>query len=353
MINISIINPGGIDNYGERAIMLGTIKEVRQRYPNANIVIFGYEEIGEKDAPLMKQFNDNAIEIMPQLIVGDKLHLKIMCVLKILFFPETAIPVASLEHLKISDIIYAKGQESFVTTYGFKHFVDSFLEPFLVSYINTNVVLYGHSIGPVKGRLNRLIAKHVLRRFKQVQVRDSDSEKYLLTLGYKHEIILRDDLAYSAIKDYKFHKQKNNAYYIVVPNASILLNNAERVAYIRVLSNLVARLSKKSKVVLASSVTAGGWNDDYSICLEIKKEIDTVSIEHFNSLDSLLAEIRYARAVVSSRLHPLILATGLKTPILALSKATKVKGLLKDRNMQDRISNPFTNVSEKLLRKIQ
>jgi len=53
-MKIAITNPGGITNFGERAIMLGTVYDLRSQYPNDEISIFGYQDLEKEDPKLYK-----------------------------------------------------------------------------------------------------------------------------------------------------------------------------------------------------------------------------------------------------------------------------------------------------------
>lgn len=94
-------------------------------------------------------------------------------------------------------------------------------------------------------------------------------------------------------------------------------------------------------MVVGSSVSAGGWNNDYKLCQWLKDELAGLELRYYHQLHEFLLDVKHAKKVVSSRLHPLIMATGLGTNVLALSQSPKVRGLLGDLKLQTAIIDPF------------
>ncbi len=347
-MKITIITLGGITNFGERAILMGTILDLKNKYPNSDISIYGYENLEKHDLHLHNLFSKNSVKVYPTVVTGKSKIMKSLKILGIFLFPSMVLGKDGYNLFKKSDLIVSKGQESLSSAYGFVHFVDSFLDFYLISRINKNIILYGQSIGPLHNKLQRLIAKFVLRNIKNAYVRDSISENLLIELGYPKKNIFRvKDLAYKAIDYFKgYINDKKNNEVIIIPNRAILTDIDKKTVYIKNLLKISEKLiEKKINVVFTSTVTASDWNNDFEICNEIKKINNEVEIRHYETLEKVVMDLNSCNFLISSRLHPLIFATGLQKRVIALSDAKKIIGLLGDLELKESIFNPFVELS--------
>src|SRR5215471_16035433 len=99
-MKLSIINPGGIDNFGERAILIGTIQQLKERSPNAEIAIFGYENIEEEDKAIYEIMQFHRIKIYPKLVQGSSPFTKLISSIKFYISPKAALSNNAFNHLK-------------------------------------------------------------------------------------------------------------------------------------------------------------------------------------------------------------------------------------------------------------
>lgn len=350
-MKIAIINPGGITNFGECAIMRGTVIKLKQRYPDAEIAIFGYKDLELADPALYKQLAEMGVSYYDLIIKGRNKASKALYSAAFFLAPYAVMPAESYEYLSEAKV-FSKGQESFTQDYGIIHFIDSFLEQLLVSRITKDITLYGQSIGPVYKF--RWITGRILKRMKAIDVRDSRSQKELLSLGYSAaQTQLIKDLAFSGVGEPVKQSERKNRHYLIVPNAAICLDADLKSKYLANLDAIIGKLlSSHEKVIVGSSVVASGWNDDYALCEGLKTKYPELELVHYKTLDDFLADVRLAKKVVSSRLHPLIMSSALAIDLLGLSKSHKVKGLLGDLKLESSIVHPFDPISEEDLAKI-
>lgn len=344
-MRISIINPGGTSNFGERAIMVGTIYAIKDAYPNSQVAIYGYGSIKSEDRGVAQFLEQSGVKLFPQIVSGKGIFDKFVCIIRLLVQPQRSIGREAYLYLRNSHRVYAKGQESLTAAYGWKHLIDSVLEPLIVSRINRNIILYGHSIGPLYTHTQTLFAKYALRQIDRIEVRDSLSREVLKTLGYPSmKYTLVKDLAYVAMKNLPIaRRQYARDHILVIPNAAIVKSSTEKDKYLSVLKSYIdEQQAKKEEVIVCSSVTASDWNNDYMLCSELIRLCPGTRIMRYEGLNEFLTAIKSSKLVISSRLHPIIMATGLETEILALSNAAKVKGLLNDLGLENRMREPFT-----------
>ncbi len=350
MTKLAIINPGGVTNFGERAIMLGTLYRLREQFPDAEIAIFGYETLETDDPDLYRELDTFGVRYFPSISYGSKLT-KALRAAGMWLAPSLVWPKESYEYLKDA-IVYSKGQETLTENYGFVHFIDSVLEQLLVSRFNKNVILYGQSIGPVAKYTG--LAKWILKHFAKIYVRDSKSLEVTKQLGYPESQTEQiKDLAYTAVDRYDLKTSfQPDSHYLIIPNAAICTTPENEAAYVANLRSVIELLlGSGKKVVISSSVTDKGWNNDYRLCEQLADEYGGLELRHYKELRDLLIDIKNAKRVISSRLHPLIMATGLDINVFALSRSHKVLGLLGDLNLSEYIVDPYQPLNQDDARK--
>lgn len=342
-MKIAIITPGGLTNFGERAIMLGTVYELRARHPKATIAIFGYEGLAGDDPRLHQELISLGVQFYPSIIHGQGRIAKLLRVAGLALLPRLFLPAKSYHFLRKAEV-YAKGQESLTQDYGLVHFVDSVLEPLLVRRLNKRIILFGHSIGPVYK--HHWFAAWAVKQFAKIYVRDSRSAAVLGALGYGPTRIERtQDLAYAAVARYAPKSATAKNHYLLVPNAAICTSPRLAEEYLRNVRQIIEKLLGQGKqIIIGSSVTADDWNSDYRLCRQLKKEYPKLQLKEYRYLHEFLADVKNARQVISSRLHPLIMATGVGTDVLALSRSPKVSGLLGDLGLQGTLVDPFKTI---------
>ncbi len=345
-MKIIIINPGGVSNLGERAIMQGTMYYIKQTYPDAEVVIYGYKNIDDVDPRLYRELKKSVkkLTFRDELIKGSGKVNRAIYAIRLLLSPRSVLGDRGYEEIKGSDLVISKGQETLTENYGFVHYVDSILEQYIVSRMNRSIQLLGHSIGPV--RKHKIIAKFVLRNFSRIEVRDNKSLNALLELGFPNTKTSQiKDMAYMGIDKYddltKIDIRQNHC--LIIPNAAILHGNeSSKLAYLDVLSSLIERCIALNKpVIIGSSVATNDWNDDYSICHELKKRYPIMSLREYGTLYDFLVDIRGSHLVISSRLHPLIMSNAQAKRLIAVSDSHKVHGLLGDVGLAESILSPF------------
>jgi len=346
-MKIAIITPGGITNFGERAIMLGTVYDLREKYPSAQITIFGYQTLKDDDERLYKELEKLDVKYDSQLVNGSSFISKSFKIAGLLIYPKLFLPSHQYNYLKEARI-FSKGQESLTQSYGFIHFIDSFIEQLIASRINKDISLYGHSIGPIY-KYKRLCA-FILHRFAKVYVRDSRSHELLLSLNYDEtKIVDVKDLAYKAVEKYDLGElSKSKGHYLLVPNAAICRTKEIEAQYIQNLHLLIKYLLlKKQKLIIGSSVITTDWNNDYRLCQRLKDDYPELELRHYMQLHEFLRDVKSAKMTISSRLHPLIMSNGLGTGVLAVSRSPKVIGLLTDLGLDQNIIDPFNKLNQK------
>ncbi|NJK71801.1 MAG: polysaccharide pyruvyl transferase family protein [Thermales bacterium] len=264
-----------------------------------------------------------------------------------LIHPKLGLKKEEYNLIKTADLIVSKGQESYTGSYGIIHFVDSFFESYICSRVSNKVILLGHSIGPIKNKFQRYLLKYTIQNFKKIYIRDSISKKALEHISYKNYEEI-DDMAYNATKLFNTNIPKKKKV-LIFPNKAIVKNNSINL-YINNLQKIIKHfISLDYKVGIASSVKAKDWNNDYIITKHILSKNSKVEDIKISNLEEFMYQIKSSKIVVSSRLHPIILASDLNCSIVALSDAPKVYGILQKIKTKYKILNPLNITNNEIL----
>ncbi len=321
--------------------MLGTVIDIRNKDQEAEIAIFGYENLQEEDPGLHRQLSAYGVRFFPHIVQGSGL-VRYRQLLGMFLLPRLFWPRDSYDYIEKATVL-SKGQETLTETYGNKHFFDSVLEQLLVSRFNKNITLHGQSIGPVKRW--HWLAPHILRRFKQINVRDSISYEVVVNnLNISADKTAKiDDLAFSAVADYRALNEKPAPkHLLVIPNAALLQTEQQANAYLDRIAEIVSKENKHElPVLVASSVTDGAWNNDYALCNLLASKYRNMTLKRFKQLDELLFAIDNSEIVFSSRLHPIILSIGLGTRCVATADSSKIRGIIRDKSPGTKIITPW------------
>jgi polysaccharide pyruvyl transferase WcaK-like protein len=344
-MKIGIIT-GGIDNFGERAIYLGTIIELREKYPQAEIALFGFSNIDQVDGYLGAITHRLKIRLEKDVITGKTKFEKGYKYAALLIWPKHILGEKRYEYLRDCDLVVAKGQETLTSSYGPIHYIDSIFGTYAISRFNPNVELLGHSIGPIQSGWGVKFAKIAVSKLKKIYVRDSRSQVALQKLGYhENKIVLIKDLAYKGVQSMKeLEQEEGDGHYLVVPNAALVAKRSDedKQKYVNLLSAVINILiTGNRKVSIGSSVLATDWNSDYAICEQLANEHTEAQLKRFKDLKDFVTDVKRANCVISSRLHPLIMADAINTDIVAITDSPKTIGLLGDAGLENRIISPY------------
>lgn len=189
------------------------------------------------------------------------------------------------------------------------------------------VIMYGQSVGELKGRFRKWLVKYIFQKAKLITVRDQGSKNRLKLLGITKKIYVIPDLAFNI--PYKPKKQSRNSIILALrqqPNikkkfittiAKYLNWLIEEKNFDVDVINFQEPPSKDADEVLHEKVIA-----------EVNKKLRIKVISASENTEGLLNTISSSTFLVGMRLHSIISAIKAEKPFLALSYAPKVKDML-------------------------
>lgn len=271
---------------------------------------------------------------------------------------------------KNCDAVFVKGG-GFIHSYG--AITDAYQIYYLLYYFlvairfKKQIFVLPNSIGPLKSRLARLLACYVLRKCTYVSVRESVSEKFLLSQNLNVSIHRHADLGFFLTSDENFDA---NAYLVEhgvdtsLPIVGITLRpyrfpgeiNPEK-KYTNYITSIVAFChyleERKIQIVLFSHTLGPGAHENDTIAInEVSNMLDKQHVKHIRIEDeeldcrqvmTLYSKFNY---LVGTRFHSVIFAQNSYVPTIAISYGgNKGIGIMEDVGLSE-FSIPMSEMSK-------
>lgn len=366
------------DNKGDSAIVKGSIKILRQAFPNANFVIIPINQaLSERRAyrHLLKDFSEILTIEQSSYPSSKKSKLGYLKgVLKSWFgmvFRNPTLP--DLKSIASADLVVCKGGH-ILHTEARKTQLRAMVAmlqyaywPVLAIRYGKPVVFLGHSLGPFYGSIDRMIASYILRKLTAVFVREAISAKTAVKLGVPvSKIKLIPDLAFALKPLYspavesiiKKHGLKSGNFAVITVRQWF----ANQSRFIQEMAELVRGLLRESivkKVAIVVHTTGPTFIEDDHIASRelyqlLQNENNIVLIDYDLSPEEMIALYGEAKLLVGTRFHSVIFASIAGTPAYAISYVgPKAEGIMEMMSVQHLVQDIHTFSAEKALTDIK
>jgi|GEM_PF-349389 len=356
-------------NLGDIAIAESTIQHIRSFDKHAIIVLESNDPTTSR-----KYFND--IEIIPRYFGNSNVKLtgkllsfgfvfnNIGLVIRT-FAKVLVIYIASVTKLRIlmpqilkesiaADYILSVCGDSISERYGY--FL-RFIEIDTITRLNKNFIIYAQSIGPFTGRRVKKWAKSSLSKCTLILARDEKTASLLHEYGITAKIELTADAVISLTPDNspralqaieKFSIDRNTIGLVLrTPILSNLTEEQYR-AYLESMTYVVDFLKAKGFKVLMT----GTIPEDCATATTFLRDFSIDDVQVLMLYDYKPSEAKYIlsklHSIISPRMHPVILATSMLVPALALIQEFKLDAYMKNIGLSGS-SLPLVNIDKKLL----
>ncbi len=211
----------------------------------------------------------------------------------------------------------------------------------LANSLNKPVVIYAQGIGPINKKMNKKIVKHFLNKVQYISLRDKESLDLIKNIGVNKDVDIVPDpvmgLDFESTKDY------NEENYIIV---SVREWKAKDY-YLKSIAKSCNDIAKKG---INIKLLPMHGNEDELISKELASMIDyeVDILSHEMNIESKLRYIRKAKLMIAMRLHALIFAGNVGTPMIGISYDPKIDSYLKVVN-QPCIGNVLEGIDSKRL----
>lgn len=247
-----------------------------------------------------------------------------------------------------SDIVISIGGGYLSHDYGFAR---PYCDCIISKVLGKKLVLYGHSIGPFGGHVNRFVSSLVLRNADLIIVREERSKCNLEELGIKN-VYTTTDIAFSLDP---IPKSTPNNTTVICAMEPIYRYQHKRAEYISFISKLARKITGESKgKVILLPTTPEDISFHKSLRSHLPKEVEYVDkILYPSQAAELLSKANF---IISSRMHSIILGSLSATPSFALGweyKLDEITSMLYSKQCSVRATKLDDQVQELILERMK
>ena len=379
---VHIIHVGPMDNKGSQALILSDVEIIRE-ITNEKVGI----SVSTGDVEGVKELNANLVAVVPPFIdipyqkadsmarkynfQRESLKYKVIA-LGFLFFMivQAALSVFSVlllkarirplyrfdsfKRLKECDLVVSYSDESFKETASslplnlfwviswWSMLISRTWEVLLAKSLGKHVVLFPNSVGPFRTSVGKSLTKLALNNCDFVLIREQISYGIVKTLGIRSNVILTADTALLFKSSAEYPDVNFSGFKIGVSPGiygnSLSETEVDRyiIAHAQVLDDCIEKYG--TKISFLPHFVMGFSHDDLHMCRRIYAQMtnkDDVEIIFEPSVVKFKAILDEMDMVISSKMHPAILASTGYVPIVCIVYDHKQTGFFQRLGMTD------------------
>lgn len=216
----------------------------------------------------------------------------------------------------------------------------------LAKLLGTKVMLYANGIGPVNGRFNRWLSKHIVNKVDLITLRETDSLQALKAMEITNPpcyVTADPAIEIPPIGEEEIAALKKKVG-MDPAKQTVCLSIRRWGKYtdkmVDILSKTADRLIEETGVQIL--LLPLHFSSDYKICDRLRNTMkhDCLLPDRDYRVPEILGLMKDSQAVVGMRLHSLIYAASLNVPVVGIVYDTKVEGFL------NYIGQPFMETVE-------
>jgi colanic acid/amylovoran biosynthesis protein len=216
------------------------------------------------------------------------------------------------------------------------------MEVSVANYLGKPLVMFPNSVGPFKTRLGLLMSKLALNNFDSIIVRDSVSFNLLKKLRVVPKMVLTSDAALLFSADPKVPVQKFSSPSIGV-SIGVYNQSLSEEDFQKFMAENAAALDRivdlyDLDVCFFPHFITGFENDDFEvskIVMGMMKNRDRARVFKIDSLDEFKLCLEQMKLLISSKMHPMVLATSGYVPTVCIAYDHKQTGFLNDLGLTE------------------
>ncbi len=380
---IHIIHVGHMSNKGTQALLKSDDKALREII-NGKVSL----SVSTTDIDGVKRLNlPQDTDILPTLIdipyivadnLAKRMHIsrksiryKILSLYSLLLmFAQTALLIPSaafvraglpslyknsvLKHMAHCDVVVSCSDENFKESASmlplniywaitwWTMLFERMMEVTVAKYLHKPLVMFPNSVGPFRTKLGLLMSKLALNNFDSIIIRDSVSYKALKKLGVVPKMTLTSDAALLFSADASIDAPKFGRPSIGV-SIGVYNQSLDERDFNRFLHDNASALDKIVElydfdVTFLPHFITGFENDDYEVSTTVMSNMKHRSRAHIYKIDQLEEFKRcleQMELLISSKMHPMILATSGFVPTVCIAYDHKQTGFLGDLGLTE------------------
>lgn len=325
-------------NVGDDAIGLSVIKELKNRYPDAKLLVTCH------DRYFLENFHGTNISQDLEIIGFN--------ILKILrgIFKSRRLIITGGTHFHDEDGLFftrLKILLSFIliTTYA--------------RILHKPPLLLGHGIGPLYSSWSKALVKVILLNSKKIFVRDEDSFRLVTMLGFGDKCIQGFDCAILLIKEGSVLKEISDFHYnkkiigiSLLPVYGIYSNDLEKdIQIVKSFAKCLGTMLKKDNSINLRlfAFRAGTRHSDVPLLISLMNNINAHSdsielVQYEGNIEKFLKSINGCDLSIGMRYHASVFAYFLHKPQIILDYMGKCKSLGRDIGINEMAIVPVSNI---------
>ena len=322
-------------NIGDIAILQATLIHMRCLFPQAGIKVHcSHPELTSKHLkaddveftpyawPIFE--TAHAQPFKDSILAGSRFAANLLRVLLFRMSGKGIRGPSQLSDYMEADLLICVGGGYMSWDYGF---LRPFCDFFVAKMLGKRIILYGHSIGPFGGLLNRAICGFAFRLPDLIITREQKSADYLADLGIKG-VCVTADMAFS-LPPIKAKPRKGRQIRIVMcPSRWPPLKSANQKRYTDFIRELSERLVKEHCAEIILHPTTPG---DMEFHRSLKPILPKTCryIEEIRSPMDIAGSLSGCDFIISSRMHLIILGSLSSAPFIGLGWGHKMEEISK------------------------
>lgn len=259
-----------------------------------------------------------------------------------------------LEHVKNSHVVVSYSDENFkeaasllplnvywVLTWWSMLFSRTW-DVLIAKFLGRRVVMFPNSIGPFRTRLGRFLSKLALNRFDCILVREPVSYDVVNSLGIRSPKRLTSDTTLLLIGTHSVTFESLSKPLVGVSPGFYSHSMSEKeidkyiVAHARALDETIEKYG--FSVVFLPHYVSGFRYDDLEVCRRILRRMrnkDRAKIVDLSCVEEFKSSLNQMDMVISSKMHPAVLATSGFVPTLCIAYDQKQTGFFQRLDLTD------------------
>lgn len=232
-------------------------------------------------------------------------------------------------------------------------------EVLIAKFLGKPVILFPNSVGPFRTWIGRFLARLALNSCVCILIREPISCEIVDSLGIKSPRILTSDttLLFKSSNDVIFDAASHPLMGVSAGVYSHSFSEKEINKYIDAHANALDRAIEKYglSVVFMPHYVSGFKYDDLEICKSILNHMENrkaARIANLNTAEEFKSLLGQMDLVISSKMHPAVLAASGFVPTLCIAYDHKQSGFFKQLNLTDCILHVHNVLQETLSLKI-
>ena len=192
----------------------------------------------------------------------------------------------------------------------------------LANLLKKPVFVYAQGIGPINKSFNKKIIKYFLNKSKYISLRDTESLELIKSIGVKKDVEIVPDPVMGL--DFKCSIIEPKEDYIIIS----IRDWKNKEAYLKDIANFCNNINKEG-INIKLLPMHGKLDEDISKILASMLSFDVEILSYKMSIENKLKYIKNAKLMIGMRLHSLIFAGNVGTPMIGISYDPKIDSYLR------------------------